>query len=266
MIEEYEFSEKETKIIELAKKTQKILAKVIEDRDPREVIKEIGCQEINEVIKHIDQNKKIDADFLAKIIREKGFLKKIINYSIMPVTKDKNLEKLVEELVAAVKDKDPSVVIKEDILKKIIRKLAQDMKKIDCTEIIEVIKDIDQNEEINDELLADVILKKNFLKKIINFCPKSIPKNDNLEKLVEELVAAIKELDPSIVIKEDRLKQIITKLAQVIQDRITPDIPGLNPKDEGAMIGRLGPHIFDYLMTRLKSQDIEKPCRHRETS
>lgn len=258
MIEEPEFRMSEKKLIEIAKNTQKILAKVIKDRDPNEVIGDIDCKEISEVIKDVDQNKGIDDKLLSKIIKEKGFLKKITSYSIKPVIDDENLGKLAEELVAVIKEKDPSIVNKENILKQIIRKLAQIMKKIDRTEIIEIIKEIDQNEEINNELLADVILKRNFLKKIINFCPKSVPTNDNLEKLVDELIAAIKEVDPPIVIKEDILNQIITKLAQVIKDRITPDIPGLNPKDEGAMIGRLGPHIFASLLTLEKSRSSKK--------
>jgi hypothetical protein len=171
MIEEYGFSVSEKKLIELAKKTQKILAKVIKDRDPREVIKDI----------------------------------------------------------------DPREVIKE-------------------MDLGGVIKDKDQKKEINGEFLANIIIEKDFLKKILKFYPKTDAENDDLTELIEELVAAIKEKEQSAVIKEEKLAQIIKKFALLIQDKITPDIPGLNPKNEAAMIGRLGPLIFAYLIALEKSR------------
>lgn len=175
MIEEQGFRESEKKLIELAKRTQKILAKVIKDRDPREVIKDI----------------------------------------------------------------DPREVIKDMDLRG-------------------VIKDEDQNKEINGEFLSKIIIEKDFLKKILKFYPKPDTEDDNLTELIEELVAAIKEKEPAVVVKEEKLAQIIINLAQAIQDRITPDIPGLNPKNEGAMIGRLGPLIFAYLIALEKSRDRKK--------
>ena len=122
----------------------------------------------------------------------------------------------------------------------------------------EVIKDIDPNVEIEDKFIAKVIIEKNFLMKIGNIDPASENEDDNLASLVDELINAIKEVDSSREVEDQDIADIIKNLARLMHDTIIPDMPGLNPKEEGAMGGQLGPSIFVYLMTRQKSQGTEK--------
>lgn len=112
----------------------------------------------------------------------------------------------------------------------------------------EVIKDIDPKKVVEDELIADTIIKTNFLQRIKDFDPDSENENNDLAILVDELITEIKKEDPTREVKEQEIIDIINKLARAIQAKVTPDIPGLNPKDEGVMIGRLGPHIFASLI------------------
>jgi hypothetical protein len=113
----------------------------------------------------------------------------------------------------------------------------------------EVIKDIDPYSVSEDKFVGGIIKKINFLEKLKDFDPDSESENDNLAILIDELTNAIKEEDPSQEIDDKKLKTIIRDLTQTIRERITPDLPCLNPKDEGVILGHLGPSVFAY-MTR----------------
>ena len=114
----------------------------------------------------------------------------------------------------------------------------------------EVIKDIDPNAVIKDKPIADIILKTNFLERLKDYNPDPESENDDLAILVDELTTAIKEEDSSQEIDEEKLINIIKSLARSIRERVTPDIPGLNPKEEGAIVGHLGPSIFAQLTAK----------------
>lgn len=115
----------------------------------------------------------------------------------------------------------------------------------------EVIKDVDPRSVLEEnEFIADIIIKTNFMERLKDFDPDSESENDNLAILVDELTTVIKEEDPSHEIGEEKSRTIIKNLARAIRERVTPDIPGLNPKDEGAMVGQLGPSIFALLTAK----------------
>jgi len=44
------------------------------------------------------------------------------------------------------------------------------------------------------------------------------------------------------------VEDIIIKLAMAIRGNLTPDLPGLNPKEFGSILGQLGPSIFASLI------------------
>lgn len=115
----------------------------------------------------------------------------------------------------------------------------------------EVIKDIEPKDVIGDGPIAKIIKKSNFLERMKDFDPYSDNANDELDILVDELANKIQSEDNPPECNEDNLKKYITKLARAIIERLTPDIPGLNPKDERLILGNLLPTIY----TRLRQDE-----------
>jgi hypothetical protein len=112
----------------------------------------------------------------------------------------------------------------------------------------EVIKGIDPNLVIDDKYVAKIIEENKVLQKIKDFDPDSEMESDKLAILVDELINKIKETGSSRKIEDHCIADYIKKLVRAIKAKVTPDIPGLNQKEEGAVIGQLGPYIFEYLM------------------
>lgn len=112
----------------------------------------------------------------------------------------------------------------------------------------EVIKDIEPKDIIGEGPIAQIIKKANFLLRIKDFDPKSETANDDMAILLDELTTTIQEEDSSLVINDEELRESIEKLAQAIRERITPDLPGLNPKDESAILGHLGGRFLTSLL------------------
>ena len=117
----------------------------------------------------------------------------------------------------------------------------------------EVIKDIDPNSVIENKLIAETIIKTNFLQKLKDFAPGSEGENNGLEILVDQLTGEIKKADAKQKFTEKEIRENINKLARAIRKKITPDIPGLNPKEEGSIVGQLGPSIFAELIRKDES-------------
>ena len=127
---------------------------------------------------------------------------------------------------------------------KIIAKVIKDK------EPVEITKDIEPKEVIGEGPVAEIIKNTDFMQRIKDFDPDSEDADNELEILVDELTTTIKEDDSSLEISDEKLRESIEKLAQAIRERITPDLPGLNPKDEGAILGHLGPSIFAMLTVK----------------
>ena len=114
----------------------------------------------------------------------------------------------------------------------------------------EIIKDIEPKDVIGDGPIAKIIKNTDFMQRIKDFDSDSEDADNELEVLVDELTTTIKEEETSLEISDEKLRESIKKLAQAIRERITPDLPGLNPKDEGAILGHLGPSIFAMLTVK----------------
>jgi hypothetical protein len=114
----------------------------------------------------------------------------------------------------------------------------------------EIIKEIEPKDVIGDGPIAEIIKKTNFMQRIKDFDPDSVDADNELEVLVDELTSIIQDEDSSLEINAENLNKYIKKLAQAIRERLTPDLPGLNPKDEGAILGHLGPSIFAMLTAK----------------
>ena len=102
------FSADELKLIVAVKRTLKILAKVIKDRNP------------GEVIKSIDPKSEIEDEFVAEIINKKKFLQRIKDYNPDSGSENNNLAILVDELTTEIKKADPTSKMKEQEIKDII--------------------------------------------------------------------------------------------------------------------------------------------------
>jgi hypothetical protein len=114
----------------------------------------------------------------------------------------------------------------------------------------EVIKDLDPISLLGDKFTGGIINKTDFLQRIKDFNPDSDRADNDLAVLADDLTTEIKKEDPEREVKDQELKEIIKKLARAIQANITPSLPKLNPKEEGAIVGHLGPSIFTILTTR----------------
>lgn len=117
----------------------------------------------------------------------------------------------------------------------------------------EVLKGIDPGSVIGDQSIAKIINETDFMQKLKDFDPDSESKNNALAILVDQLTAKIKRAKPDRKIndqeeEEKKLKEIIIKLAMTIRGNLTPDLPGLNPKEYGLIVGQLGPSIFASLI------------------
>ena len=117
----------------------------------------------------------------------------------------------------------------------------------------EVIKGMDPCSVIGDQSIAKIINETDFMKKLKDFDPDSESENSALAILVDQLAAEIKKADPERKVSnqekaEKELEDIIIKLAMAIRGNLTPDLPGLNPKEFGNILGQLGPSVFGCLM------------------
>jgi hypothetical protein len=117
----------------------------------------------------------------------------------------------------------------------------------------EVLKGIDPGSVIGDQSIAKIINETDFMKKLKDFDPDSESENSALAILVDQLTAEIKKAKPDRKVSnqekaEKELEDIIIKLAMVIRGNLTPDVPGLNPKEYGLIVGQLGPSIFASLI------------------
>ncbi len=122
----------------------------------------------------------------------------------------------------------------------------------------EVIKEIDPCEVINNKIIADIINETNFLQRIKDYEPDAVNAENDLAILTDDLTTEIRNNQPKIDINDDAISNIIGTLSDAIREKLTPDLPGLNPKEENAIIGQLGPSLFIYFLRAHRYQQLKK--------
>jgi SpoVK/Ycf46/Vps4 family AAA+-type ATPase len=140
------------------------------------------------------------------------------------------------------------------VTKDTLRLLAKVIRDRDVNDVISLAEVEAVIEDQADKPLAKIIKESRFLTQMGSYvAPESEIDDEQLKILRDTLRNAIEEADPEIETPDETLDEIIKALEALIIDkieanRITPDLPSLDPNEEAAVIGQMGQLIFAELL------------------